>query len=81
MSKYTGFASIGSSFQPDIIKRLIDESNITEAKEHEKNIMLLFDEMKVKVGLIFSPSTGKLIGFVEIGKFSTSDLFICIVFS
>ena len=34
--------------------------------------MLLFDEMKVKAGLIFSRSTGKLIGFVELGKFSIS---------
>ena len=34
--------------------------------------MLLFDEMKVKAGLIFSRSTEKLIGFVELGKFSTS---------
>ena len=80
LSKYTGFASTGSSFNPDIIKKLIDESNITEAKEYEKNVML-FDEMKVKAGLIFSRSTGKLTGFVELGKFSTSDLFFCIVFS
>ena len=80
LPKYTGFASTGSNFNPDIIKRLIDESNITDAKEYEKNVMLLFDEMKVKAGLIFSCSTGKLIGFVELGKFSTSDLFICIVF-
>ena len=75
LSKYTGFASTGSSFNRDIIKKLIDESNITEAKEYEKNVMLLFDEMKVKAGLIFSCSTGKLIGFVDLGKFSTSDFF------
>ena len=81
LSKYTGFASTGSSFNPDIIKRLIDESNITEAKEYEKNVMLLFDEMKVKAGLVFSRSTGKLIGFVELGKFLTSDLCFCFALS
>ena len=65
-----------------IIKKLTDENNITEAKEYEKNVMLLFDIMEVKARLIFSRSTGKLIGFVELGKFSTSDLFFfCIVFS
>ena len=37
--------------------------------------MLLFDEMKVKARLIFSRSTGKLIGFLELGKLSTSELF------
>ena len=32
--------------------------------------MLWFDEMKVKAGLLCSRSTGKLIGFVELGTFS-----------
>ena len=72
LSKHTGFASTGSSFNPDVIKSLVDERNIIEVKEYEKNVMLLFDEMKVKAGLIFSRSTEKLIGFVELGKFSTS---------
>ena len=54
LSKYTGFALTGSSFNPDIIKRLIDEISITDAKEYEKNVMLLFDEMKVKAELIFT---------------------------
>ena len=43
--------------------------------------MLLFDEMKVNGGLVFSRSSGKLIDFTELGKFSTSDLFCYIVFS
>ena len=42
--------------------------------------MLLFEEMKVKLGLIFSRSTGKLIGFVELGKFLTSFLFFALYF-
>ena len=80
LSKYTVFASIDLSFNPDVIKRLIGERNITEAKEYEKSVMLLFDEIKVKAGLIFSRSTGKLIGFVELGKFSTSDIFFALSF-
>ena len=40
----------------------------------KKNVILLFDEMKVKAGLIFNRSTEKLTGFVELGKFSTSNL-------
>ena len=44
LSKYIGFTSTGSSFNPDIIKRLIDESNITDAKEYEKNVIVWQNE-------------------------------------
>ena len=47
----------------------------------KKNIMLLFDEMKVKAGLIFSHSTGKLFGFVKLGKFSTFNLLLAFYFN
>ena len=60
LPKYTGFTSTGSIFNPNIIKNLIDKGNIFEAKEFEKDFMLLFDEIKIKAGLIFSLSTGKM---------------------
>ena len=36
-------------------------------KDHERNCSLLFDEMKIKPGLVLSRARGKLIGFAEIG--------------
>ena len=50
----------------DIIERLVAEIRLTEMKDHERNCTLLFDEMKIKSGLVFSRPTRKLIGFTEI---------------
>ena len=36
-------------------------------KNADKNI-ILFDEMKIKSGLVFSKTTGKVIGFTEVGE-------------
>ena len=37
-------------------------------KECEKNVSLIFDEMKIKSGLVFCKTTGKLVGFTEMGS-------------
>ena len=68
LSKYTIFADILAGFNLDIIERLVAEIKLTEMKDHERNRSLLFDEMKIKSGLVFSRATGKLIGFTEIGE-------------
>ena len=66
LSKYTSFTDIMTIFNADIIERLVAEIRLTEMKDHERNCTLLFDEMKIKSGLVFSRPTRKLIGFTEI---------------
>ena len=56
-----------TGFNPDIIERLVAEIKLKEMKDHERNCSLLFDEMRIKSGLMFSQATGKLIGFKEVG--------------
>ena len=51
----------------EIIKRLCEDSDITNMKGHENQIILLFDEMKIKSGLVYSKSSGRVIGFTELG--------------
>ena len=63
LNKYTGFTTIGTGFNPDIIKHMYDEVKFTELKEFEKHIILLFDEMKIKSGLVYSKPSGTIIGF------------------
>ena len=41
------------------------EINVTE--EHHKYIMLCWDEMKIKEGLVFNKHTCELVGFTDIG--------------
>ena len=41
--------------------------NFDEIKDFERNVGLIFDEMKIKSGLVFCKTTGKLVGFTEMG--------------
>ena len=50
-----------------MIKRLCEDSDITNMKGHEKQVILLFEEMKIKSGLVYSKSSGRVIGFTELG--------------
>ena len=67
LNKYTGFASSGSGFNVEIIKRLCEDSDITNMKRHEKQVILLFEELKIKSGLVYSKSSGRVFGFTELG--------------
>ena len=46
---------------------MYDHVKFTELKEFEKHIILLFNEMKIKFGLVHSKSFGMIIGFNELG--------------
>ena len=65
---YSIYTTPKSGFNCDVIERLYQEINCLSLKPHQKNVSLLFDEMKVKSNLVYSSSTGKLIGFVELGS-------------
>lgn len=65
---YSIYTSPQSGFNPDVIHRLYEEADIANLKDHQKNVSLLFDEMKIHSELVYNESTGKLIGFVELGS-------------
>ena len=67
LNKYIGFTTIGTGFDPDIIKHMYDDVKLEELKEFEKHIILLFDEMKIKSGLVYSKSSGTISGLMELG--------------
>nr|XP_047125903.1 uncharacterized protein LOC101241084 isoform X2 [Hydra vulgaris] len=66
--KYINFTDPGCGFNADVISRLILNADIKNLKEHEKNVSLVFDEMKIKSGLVFSKTTGKIVGLTEMGS-------------
>ena len=41
---------------------------LSNQKACEKHLILLFDEMKIKSSLVYSKSSGKLVGFTELGE-------------
>ena len=52
---------------PDIINHIYDDLKFTELKEFEKHIILLFDEIKIKSGLVYSKSSWSIIVFTKLG--------------
>ena len=67
LQQYSNFTESTTGFNPDVIKFFFDEIKIDKLTENEKNIALLFDEMHIKSGLVFSRSSGKLVGFTDMG--------------
>ena len=46
---------------------MYNDIKFTELKEFEKHILLLFDEMKIRYGLVYSKSSRTTIGLTELG--------------
>ena len=67
LNQYTSFTSSGAGFSPDIIKRLYDDLKVSTLQRYAKQTILLFDEIKIKSGLVYSKSTGCIVGFTELG--------------
>ena len=65
--KYINFTDPMTGFNPDIIKQLIKDSKLEILVEYQKNVSLLIDEMKIQSNLVYKKSTGKIVGFVEMG--------------
>ena len=48
--------------------QLYQATNMTSCKEWEKFVCLLLDEMHIREDLVYSKSTGKLVGFCNLGE-------------
>ena len=68
LKKYGNFTTPSTGFNPDILKELVTEAKLSTAKNFERNVTICFDEMRIKSNLVYSKSTGKLIGFTEMGE-------------
>lgn len=65
LRNYTHWIRSGVGFYSAVDEQLMKEINVTE--ERHRYVMLCWDEMKVKEGLVFNKHTCELIGFVDIG--------------
>ena len=46
---------------------MFDDIMLSSLLEHEKNVLLLFDVMKTKSGLVFRRSSWRLVAFTDLG--------------
>ena len=66
LQSYTHWIKAGTGFQPAVDDQLLKEMNISEDKD--RYVVLCWDEVKVKEGLIFDKHACELIGFTDLGN-------------
>ncbi|CAC5392195.1 THAP9 [Mytilus coruscus] len=64
---YTHFTTATSGWNLKIVDRIKDDIRFEKLEKFQKNVILLFDEIKIKDGLVYSTETGELIGFLDLG--------------
>lgn len=67
INKYFHFSKAEAGFIPAIVQRVVNEISAPPGDKRE-NVTLVLDEMKVKSGLVFSGSSGKVVGFTDTGS-------------
>ena len=68
LKKYINFTDPCTGFNRDMIERLIEYAKVDKLEGFERNVFVVFDEMRIKSDLVYKKSTGKLIGFLEMGE-------------
>ena len=63
---YTHFIHAGVGIQAEVTEQLMSAVTMNNLKDYEKHISVVFDEMKIKEGLVYNKNEGK-IGFVDLG--------------
>ncbi|XP_072027683.1 uncharacterized protein [Amphiura filiformis] len=58
-----------SGFTVDAVKQLLSQLKINEREEYQKYVIIVHDEMKIQTDLVYSKSSGTLIGFTDLGNF------------
>ena len=54
--------------QVDVDKQVCNEFKVDEVAEWQKYVGLVFDEMKVKEGIVYNKNSGEIIGYVNLGE-------------
>ena len=66
LKQYTKFTS-EPGFNKDLLTRVCEDIKLETLQDYQKNVSLSFDEMKVSEGLVYSHSTGQILGFTSLG--------------
>ena len=64
---YTHFIKAGIGIQTDVTKQLVLVAKLDKLEEHQKYVVLMFDKMKIKEGIVFDKDECKIVGFVDVG--------------
>lgn len=63
---YTNWMKAKPGFQPQVDVQLMEEAKLSTIPEYQKYVCIVFDEVKIKEGLVFDKGGCNLIGFVDV---------------
>ena len=76
LQDYTRWVKGDCGVQPEVTEHeLQDEAKIDSLEEWQKYVAVLFDEMKIKEGIVYSKSDCRIVGYVNFGS-TNNDLLI-----
>ena len=64
---YTHFIESGIGIQPEVTQQLLTAMKYDTLDDHQKYVSVIFDEMKIKEGLVYDKHQCKVVGFVDVG--------------
>ena len=59
---YTHYIKAEVGVQPDVTKQLVPEVNIDSLEDWQKYVALVFDEVKIKEGIVYNKHDCRIIG-------------------
>ena len=65
LQDYTHFIKAGVGVQPEVTNQLLKEANVKQ--EYQAYVAVMFDEMKIKEGLVYDKNECRIIGFIDLG--------------
>ncbi|XP_038052534.1 uncharacterized protein LOC119725265 [Patiria miniata] len=71
---YTHFGDPAPGFNADLVLRVISDMKLHTLPQHQREVCVLFDEMKIKASLVYSVRSGAVVGFVDVGSIGNEIL-------
>lgn len=68
LQDYTHFIKAGVGIQTEVTKQLMAEAKIDTLPENKKYVAVVFDEMKIKEGIVYDKNECIIIGFTDLGN-------------
>ena len=68
LQDYTHFIEASVGIQTDVTRQLLSEAKMDTLEDYQKYVALMFDEMKIKEGIVYDKHECKVVGFVDVGS-------------
>jgi hypothetical protein len=71
LKDYSNWFKAKLGYQSEVFQQLAEDYKVFEFNDAQRHVMLAFDEMKVKEGLVFDHTTGSVIGYADTGDMNS----------